>query len=102
MNIKYALETIDALVLGFRSKNKEERLISYSSIIAILTRLEEISKDKPIPNYELYKHELIQSCEALCGLDDGNGHDASTHISWALAAIDKLESVHCFNVRNQG
>lgn len=102
MNIKYALETIDTLVLGFRSKNKEERLISYASIIAILTRLEEISKDKTIPNYELYKHELIQSCEALCGLDDENGHDETTQISWALAAVNKLESVHCFNVRNQG
>lgn len=102
MNIKYALKTIDALVLGFRSKNKEERLISYSSIIAILTRLEEISKDKTIPNYDLHKHELIKSCEVLCGLDDENGHDESTYISWALSTVDKLESVHCFNVRNQG
>lgn len=100
MNVKFALQNIKELVLTFKKQNQEEKLLSYSSIIAILSRLDEIVRDKPVPNYNIYKHELLWSCEAICGLDDGNGHDESTHISWALAAVNKLESYHCFNVDN--
>lgn len=101
MNNKYGLEKIHDEVLSLSKADQRERLVSYSVICIILSRIEEGIKENPIPNYEIYKHKLLWSCEALCGLADGNNHEESNHISWALSAINKLESIHCLNVDNQ-
>lgn len=100
MIIKNALDQIKEIIRGLKTKKVEERLQSYATIAVILSRLEDISKDQKIPNYVIYKQDLLYSCEALCGLDDVNGHSEEQHIGWALSAVDKLKSFHCFNVAN--
>jgi hypothetical protein len=100
MIIKNALHQLKEIVRGLRVKNIEERLQSYITITVLFSRLEDITKDQTIPNYKIYKHDLLLSCEVLCGLDDSNGHSEEQHIGWALSAVDKLGSIHCFNVDN--
>lgn len=100
MKIKYALSKANDIILQMEKEDTRERLISYSIITAILKDLDEIADETENPNYELYKQELLWSCKSICGLDDGNGHSAHQHTVWALAAIAKLKSVHCFDVLN--
>ena len=99
MNVEYALDKIKSLVSSLSKKDTEDRIITYASIVTIINRLSEITKDEVIPNFSTYKNELLWSCEALCGLDDGNSHIEENHMTWALSAINKLKSVHCFNVK---
>lgn len=101
MNTKLALEKVHDIVLGIKDEDTKERLISYSVISTIMRSLDKFAEENNTPNYEIYKHELLWSCEALAGLDIGNNHEDSNHITWALSAIQKLESIHCFNVNNQ-
>ncbi len=100
MIIKNALEKIEGLVRGLKNKNMDERLLSYSAIVALLNRIEEITKDQRIPNYIIYRTDLLESCEALSELDDNNGYSDGQHLGRALSAIGKLRSYQCFNVDN--
>ncbi len=101
MNIKFALDRIEEIICNLEKKETEESVESYSAIIAIIMRLDEKAKDEavPIANYREYRTKFLWSCESICGLDDGNGHDKSQHLRWALAAINNLKSGHCFNVK---
>jgi hypothetical protein len=100
MMIKNGLDKIKDIVRGFKTKNIDERLFSYTVIVAILGQIEETVKDKNFPNYKIYKQDLLWSCEVLCNLDDGDGRPEGEHIGRALMAVDKLRSVQCFNVDN--
>jgi hypothetical protein len=100
MVIKNGLDKIKEIVRGFKIKTIDERLLSYTVIVTILSQIEETIKDKKIPNYKIYKHDLLWSCEALCELDDDDGRPEGEHIGRALMAVDRLRSVQCFNVDN--
>lgn len=100
MIIKNGLETIKEIVRGIKTKNIDERLFSYTVIVTILNQIEEVVKDKNFPNYKIYKHDLVWSCEALCDLVDGAGRPEGEHIGRALMAVEQLKSVQCFNVDN--
>lgn len=100
MIIKKALEKIEGLVRGLKNKNMDERLLSYSAIVALLYRIEEVTKDQRIPNYIIYRIDLLESCEALSELDDNHDYSDGQHLGRALSAIGKLRSYQCFNVDN--
>jgi hypothetical protein len=100
MIIKNGLNKIKDIVRGFKMKNIDERLVSYTVIVTILSQIEEIIKDNSFPNYKIYKHDLLWSCEILCELDNGDSHLEGEHIGRALMAVDRLGSVQCFNVDN--
>ncbi len=100
IKIKYALSKTNDIILEMEKQNARERLISYSIITAIVSDLDKIAEENKTPNYEVYRHELLWSCKSMCGLDDDNGYSANQHTTLALDAVDKLKSVHCFDVLN--
>ena len=75
MIIKNALQKLEGLIRVLKNNDIEERLVPYITIITLLSRMEDITKDKNYPNYKIYKQDLLACCEVLCGLDDNNGHD---------------------------
>lgn len=100
MIIKNALEKIEVLVRSFKTENNIERLLYYSAVVTILNRIEDITKDQRIPNYVIYKSDLLENCEMLCELETNLGNDDGQHIGKALVAIRNLKSYQCFNVDN--
>ncbi|MBP2660059.1 MAG: hypothetical protein H6Q69_3091 [Firmicutes bacterium] len=99
MVIKNALEQIEVLVRNLKKENNMERLLCYSAVITILNRIEDITKEERIPNYVIYKNDLLESCEKICNLEDNTG-DVGQLIGKALVAIRNLKSYQCFNVDN--
>lgn len=100
MNIKKTLQKIEELVRDLKSKEIDQRLSPYISIVTLLNRIEEVTKDKNYPNYKIYKQDLLEICEILCGLDDVNDQDDGQQTGRALGAIRKMASYSCFNVDN--
>jgi len=100
MIIKNALQKIEGIVRGLKLRDVDARLSSYSTIVILLTRIEDITKDQNYPNYKIYKQDLLTNCEVLCGLDDNSGHDDGEQIGRALSVIRKMGSYSCFNVDN--
>ncbi|MEA4826686.1 MAG: hypothetical protein VB130_08655 [Clostridium sp.] len=98
MKASYGLREIARILEDINSKNQDEKLRLYSIIMAIIARLDSIAESNNVPNYNTYKTEFLLSIEAVCCLDDGNGHSIEQHVSWAIGAIKKLESIHCFNI----
>lgn len=100
MIIKNALKKIEELVRNLKNKEMDDRLLSYTTIVTILGRIDDTIKDQKFPNYIIYKQDLLKACEVLCGLDDNNGIDEAQYIGGALAVIRKMGSYSCFNVDN--
>lgn len=100
MIIKNALQKLEGLIRVLKNNDIEERLVPYITIITLLSRMEDITKDKNYPNYKIYKQDLLACCEVLCGLDDNNGHDDGEQTGRALLAVRKMGSISCFNVDN--
>ena len=100
MIIKNALKKIEEIVHSLKNKDLDERLLSYTIIVTIITRIDDIVKDQKYPNYIIYKKDLLQGCEVMCGLDDHKNIDEAQYIGGALAAVRKMGSYSCFNVDN--
>lgn len=100
MIIKNALQKIEGIVRGLKNNDIDERLLPYITIVTLLNRIEDLTKDKNYPNYKIYKQDLLTSCEFLCGLDDNAGHDDGEQTGRALSAVRKMGSYSCFNVDN--
>ena len=98
MNIKNALQKAEGIVRTFKNKDSDERLVSYSTIVTLLNRLEDITMEQNYPNYKIYKQDLLTSCEILCGLDDNTGHDEGEQTGRALLSLRQMGSYSCFNV----
>ena len=98
MIVKNALHKLEGLVRILKNCNGDERLSPYSTIVILLGRIEEITKDENYPNYKIYKQDLLTSCEILCGLDDNNAYDEGEQVGRALLAVRKMGSFSCFNV----
>jgi len=100
MLIKNALQKLEGLVRVLRSNNIDDRLVPYSTIVTLLSRIEDVAKDEKYPNYKIYKQDLLISCEKMCGLDDSTGYDEGEQTGRALLAVRKMGSFSCFNVDN--
>jgi len=98
MIVRNALQKIEKLIRVLKNNDIDERLVPYITIITLLNRLEDITRDKDYPNYKIYKQDLLTCCEVLCGLDDNVGYDEGEQTGRALLAVRKMGSVSCFNV----
>ena len=92
MILKNALQKMEETVRAFKNSTIDDRLISYGTIVTLLSQIEDNAKDENFPNYKIYKQDLLMSCEVLRGLDDGE------QAGRALLAVRKMGSVSCFNV----
>lgn len=98
MEKKLALQQIETITDKLNKTDLHSNLVNYSIIIAILNGLDEIAKIEKIPMYQSYKKEFTNSLEAVCNLNDGNGHTFEQHLSWIRQALSKFKSVHCFDI----
>ena len=100
MIIKNVLQRIEGLVRVLKNSDIDERVLPYITIVTLLSRIEDITKDGNYANYKIYKQDLLTSCEIMCGLDDNDSYDAGEQTGRALLAIRKMGSYTCFNVDN--
>jgi len=100
MIVKNALQKLEGLVRVLKSSDIDEKLLPYSTIITLLSQIEDITKEQNCPNYKIYKQDLLTSCEILCGLDDNTSYVAGEQTGRALLAVRKMGSFSCFNVNN--
>lgn len=100
--VKNALQQLEGLVRVLKNSDIDERLLPYNTIVTLLSRIEDMTKEQNYPNYKIYKQDLLTSCEILCGLDDNNNNSivAGEQTGRALLAVRKMRSYSCFNVDN--
>lgn len=97
MDRNLSLKAIEDLLDELHGAKQSERIQIYTTITSLTNRIKECFGEDT-PNLNEYTAELLGHCEAIAGLDDGNGHDELQHFTWALAALNKLKSYHCLNV----
>ena len=79
----------------------EQQMAIYAIVRALVADLQDYAEREGVPgkgNVQTYIGELLWSCRSIVGLSEGNGKSIDTHVTWALAAIQKLGSVHAFGV----
>lgn len=101
MDAELILSAIEELVNRMTNVPKAERIVTYSAIKTLIGELREMAVEKcRDKGYASEKFaNLSWSCASIAGLDDGNGHSAEQHQSWALTAVETLRGVNCFDVK---
>jgi len=102
MNIKKTIEAVDNLINLIGHQAPQERLVTYSVIKQLISEIKEYAKDKeeigePIPNVGVYLTEMIEPLRGIAGLKDIDPDDSRLGV-WLCTGVDKLRSVHCFNI----
>jgi hypothetical protein len=102
MNFKKRLEAVEIIISEITVMSPTQRLISYCAIKTILDEIElyineHESENLDCGNAETYITQMYGPLEALTGLDH-SGHPENQNIGWLMTALDKLRSVHCFNI----
>lgn len=103
MNIEMTINAIEDLHKEMEKQNKIEKLQTYSTIQTLFSELNDYAESMndegaPIPNVEMYIAEMITPLRCIAGLEDTD-HDLSQNTVWVLTGIQKLRSVHCFNIK---
>lgn len=103
MNIAQRLKALELLVKDILNLDQLQRLQQYGTIKAILDEIdvyveEHESDNLGKGNAGLYIAEMFYPLDTICGLDD-NGHDLTQNLAWFRSGIDKLRSVHCFDIK---
>jgi len=99
MLIKEKLEEIEAILRSLKHNHREERLLLHTAIITILNQVDKFEEVNPVPNYKIYKQDLLTNFEILCGLDSGDTQEGEL-VGRSLLAVRKMASYSCFNVNN--
>ena len=97
MSIKESLEKIEAILRLLKHSPREERLLLHGETLSILSQIDAFEEENPVPNYKIYKQDLLTSFEALCGLESGDSQEGE-HLGRSLFAVRKMASYSCFNV----
>ena len=97
MQVGLAIQTLDTIAHQIRQWDLTQRLGAYGALQGIDRALREKASRLEIGNKHLEELSRYRwSIETLCGLSAGNGHGESEQISWMMAAVDGLQSDHCF------
>lgn len=99
MPIKDGLEQIEEIIRSLKHSQREERLSLHGTILTILSQIDKVEQENPVPNYKIYKNDLLTSVEFLCELDGGDPQEGE-HIGRSLLAVRKMASYSCFNVNH--
>lgn len=97
MSIKDGLEQIEGILRSLKQSQRDERLLLHKTLLNILTQIDQFEQEHPVPNYKIFKQDLLTSFEALCTLDNGDAQEGE-HIGRSLLAVRKMASYSCFNV----
>lgn len=102
MNIPQRLKALEMLVADVLSLDLLQRAQLYGTIKVILDEIdayveEHESENLGKGNAGLYIAEMHYPLETICGLDD-NGHNLVQNLVWFRTGIDKLRSIHCFDI----
>lgn len=101
MQVEKTLKIIKELAEEILTLETMSRVRNYSVIKQLLDdlRVEGEIKQIPLGPYKTYATTLLMHCRAMAGLEADDGHDESQHLRWVYAELDKLRSVHCFDIR---
>lgn len=102
MNIPQRLKALELLVEDTLNLDQMQRLQMYGTIKTILDEIdtyvdEHESDNLGKGNAGIYIAEMYYPLETICGLDN-NGHDLVQNLYWFRTGIDKLRSMHCFDI----
>ena len=102
MNFEMRLNALELLISELRHMEPIQRLQTYSTIKTFLDEIEAYvieheSENLDHGNAGIYIAEMYSPLETIVGLDN-NGHEESSNFGWLETGIDKLRSVHCFNI----
>lgn len=102
MNVGLTIKAIEYLHKEMEKQNEIEKLQTYSTIQTLFSELNDYAESmeedgSPIPNVGMYITEMITPLRCIAGLEN-TGHDLSQNRVWVLTGINKLRSVHCFNI----
>lgn len=97
MPIKEGLEEMEGILRSLKHKERDERRLLHKEILNILGRIDQLEQVNPVPNYKIYKQDLLTSVEALCELEAGAAEEGE-HLGRSLFAVRKMASYSCFNV----
>lgn len=92
---------METLLESMRIQNTVEKLQSYAAMEAIIKLLDEPScslRGMRINVYEEYRNKFLWHCQAIAGLDEGNGYEEEQHFSEAQGEIDKMKTLRCFSL----
>ena len=100
MQVEKTLKIIKELAEEILTLETVNRVKNYSVIKQLLDDLRSEGEIKQIPlgPYKVYAATLLTHCRVMAGLEADDGHDERQHLRWIYAELDKLRSVHCFNV----
>ena len=98
MDNKMALESMECIIDAMPKESRVGRLQLFFIIRSIVNELQRQAKESNLWNAYMSEkfNAIIWSTEAISGLNDGNGHPAEQHASWARIAINTLKSGSCF------
>jgi|MTBAKSStandDraft_2_1061841.scaffolds.fasta_scaffold40891_1 hypothetical protein len=104
MDIDCILTAISKLVKSLNAASEVERLQSYSAIQTLRNQLLAYVAEKNVDgdsigknNAKIYFTELDSHLRPMVGLED-TSHPYEQQELWARQCIDKLRSVHCFDI----
>ena len=102
MSVKIKLDAIEQIVKTLESSSELERFQSYATIKVLTDELAEYAESTDLPHGLIREKitELLEACRRLAYLSDRGTRDDSWYISEAYGALQRLASVHCFNIRH--
>lgn len=104
MDIKKAIDSIEELIRTFEGKPKIERLHIYSTTQTLISEIRNYAESRDedgeaVPNVGLYLAEMATPLRCLARLENEDEcHDDSQNIVSLMGSVQKLKSIHCFNV----
>ncbi len=104
MQVEKILKIIKELAEEIMALEAEGRLRNYFMIKSLLDELRDEGEIRQIPMNMFYEYArtLLEHCQVLAGIYANDRHDERQHLRWICAEIDKLRSVHCFNIEFAG
>lgn len=103
MNFKKRLESVELIISEIIAMSPVQRLMAYSTVKTILDEIEAYVDEHESENLDngsagIYIAEMFAPLEALAGLEESR-HDEIQHKVWLSSSLDKLRSVHCFDIK---
>nr|WP_300309205.1 hypothetical protein [Halomonas sp.] len=84
--IELTLERIDAVAREMAEQDEIDRAHSFATVKVLLDWLREVNREYNHDNDNSYASEKLLMIEwstaSIAGLDHGNGHEDSLHLSW--------------------
>jgi hypothetical protein len=103
MDISLYLDAVEDLAHAMSGAERLERLRTYAAIQTLIGEVRSYAKEHPedypvaVTNMGSYFAEMQTPLATLAGLEELS-QPYDQNLTWVLQGVEKLRSVHCFNV----